>query len=579
MIEPEDFQFYEKMKVPPPTWCPECRLIRRLCWRNERFLYRRKCDLCKKDVLTTYHGDDPYAVYCHDCWYSDNWDPLSYGREYDFSRPFFLQWKELFDRVPRLNMWQLDMVDSPYSNIARGAKNAYLSYSLVGEGGENIFYSKSADASSNIFDCLSVKSCESCYENVNSVGNMNSHYCVESQNCIDSWFLFDCRNCQNCALSTNLRNQKYIIRNKKYSKEEYLKEVERLGLSSYEKRRGLEKEFDELSSRALHKFADIIKTARSYGNYIENTKQAEFCFNVYNAEEIKYCLRVVNLKDSYDVSYHVGSELVYEYLTGGRNSHAIRFTMSSLDALHETDYTDHCASSSNLFGCIGLRNKKNCILNKEYSEEEYKSLKNKILKHMDEMPHIDAKGRHYKYGEFFPLDLSPFGYNETITQEHFPITKKEAEEKGYRWREREKTKYESTVKSATLPDDIRQVQDSVLKEVITCQHHEMDEHSSHCEASCTSAFRVTPLELRFYRDKIIPLPRTCPNCRHFERLKKVTPFRLWHRKCMCDYRIYPNTTKHSHHVDGKCPNEFETSYAPERKEIVYCEQCYNAEVV
>ncbi|MFH1193084.1 MAG: hypothetical protein V1656_02080 [Candidatus Jorgensenbacteria bacterium] len=41
---------------------------------------------------------------------------------------------------------------------------------------------------------------------------------------------------------------------------------------------------------------------------------------------------------------------------------------------------------------------------------------------------------------------------------------------------------------------------------------------------------------------------------------------------------YTNTVPHIH-GGGKCPNEFETSYAPERKEIVYCESCYNAEVV
>ena len=28
IIEPEDFNFYEKIKVPAPTWCPECRMIR-----------------------------------------------------------------------------------------------------------------------------------------------------------------------------------------------------------------------------------------------------------------------------------------------------------------------------------------------------------------------------------------------------------------------------------------------------------------------------------------------------------------------------------------------------------------------
>ena len=47
-IEPEDFNFYEKIKVPPPTWCPECRMIRRMNYRNERSLYKQDCALCKK---------------------------------------------------------------------------------------------------------------------------------------------------------------------------------------------------------------------------------------------------------------------------------------------------------------------------------------------------------------------------------------------------------------------------------------------------------------------------------------------------------------------------------------------------
>lgn len=185
-VEPDDFAFYEKMQVPPPTWCPECRLIRRLAWRNERFLYHRVCAFCNNPIITMYHENEPFPVYCHDCWYSDKWNPLSCGVQYDFSKPFFVQWKELFNRVPRLNLWQLEMTNSPYSNIARTTKNAYLSYSLVGDGGENVFYSKSVDASSNIFDCLGISDCENCYGNVHGAGNSNSHYCVESRNNIDS---------------------------------------------------------------------------------------------------------------------------------------------------------------------------------------------------------------------------------------------------------------------------------------------------------------------------------------------------------------------------------------------------------
>jgi hypothetical protein len=35
---------FVKFLIPTPKLCPSCRHIRRLCWRNERKLYHRKCD-------------------------------------------------------------------------------------------------------------------------------------------------------------------------------------------------------------------------------------------------------------------------------------------------------------------------------------------------------------------------------------------------------------------------------------------------------------------------------------------------------------------------------------------------------
>ena len=90
-IEPDDFNFYQKIKVPPPTFCPDCRFQRRLLFRNNRVFYRRECGMCKKNLLTIYSKDKPYTIYCRECWLSDKWDPLSYGKEHDFSVPFFTQ--------------------------------------------------------------------------------------------------------------------------------------------------------------------------------------------------------------------------------------------------------------------------------------------------------------------------------------------------------------------------------------------------------------------------------------------------------------------------------------------------------
>ena len=96
VIKQEDFNFYEKVKVPPPTFCVECREQRRLAFRNERVLYKRICDLCGQNVVSRVSPDKKYSMYCTKCWWSDKWDPFDFGKDYDFSRPFFEQWKELF---------------------------------------------------------------------------------------------------------------------------------------------------------------------------------------------------------------------------------------------------------------------------------------------------------------------------------------------------------------------------------------------------------------------------------------------------------------------------------------------------
>ena len=85
---------------------------------------------------------------------------MKHGREYDFSKPFFTQWGELFEKVPRLNLWQLNCVNSPYSNIVRDAKDCYLAFSMV--GGEEVYYSKIVDSSKQIFDGLIVTDSEHC---------------------------------------------------------------------------------------------------------------------------------------------------------------------------------------------------------------------------------------------------------------------------------------------------------------------------------------------------------------------------------------------------------------------------------
>ena len=88
-------EFYEKIspsfdgkrfEIPTPTLCPEERQRRRLSWRNERTLYKRKCDATGKDIISMYSPESPFTVYEQKERWSDNWNALSYGRDFDFSR-------------------------------------------------------------------------------------------------------------------------------------------------------------------------------------------------------------------------------------------------------------------------------------------------------------------------------------------------------------------------------------------------------------------------------------------------------------------------------------------------------------
>jgi hypothetical protein len=128
-ITSDDFVFYEKIDVPPPTFCPQCRKQRRLSWRNDMNLYSRTCDLCKKSIISIYSTDKPFPVYCVKCWWSDKWDPKQYAQDYDPSRNFFEQFKELQSKVPALAMVNDDGIGSincEYTQDFAFSKNCYM---------------------------------------------------------------------------------------------------------------------------------------------------------------------------------------------------------------------------------------------------------------------------------------------------------------------------------------------------------------------------------------------------------------------------------------------------------------------
>lgn len=69
LIIAQEQAFYKRKSLPWPENCPECRRKRRLSLRNERKLFKRQCDNCKKEIISTYRPDSPYIVYCQECYW------------------------------------------------------------------------------------------------------------------------------------------------------------------------------------------------------------------------------------------------------------------------------------------------------------------------------------------------------------------------------------------------------------------------------------------------------------------------------------------------------------------------------
>ena len=230
----------------------------------------------------------------------------------------------------------------------------------------------------------------------------------------------------------------------------------------------------------------------------------------------------------------------------------------------ELEYCFECFDCKNCFGCVGLKKKSFCIFNRQYEKGDYWELVDRIKTKMLN----DGE-----YGEYFSLKHSLYPYIDTFASVLYPLNSQELEKKqAISFPEEQIKEYPNQIKAQDLPEDIKDVKDDVIEKSVLCEE-------------TGRPFRIIKGDLNFYRKHGIPLPTKHPQVRLLDRLKKRNPLKLWHRQCAClsaealaKEDAYKNTVAHFH-GEKPCPNEFETSYAPERKEIIYCEECYNAEVL
>jgi len=509
--------------------------------------------MCKKEILSMYSTDKPFPVYCPDCWWGDKWQASSFAQDFDFNRPFFEQFAQLQSKIPRISVYLVNSENCNYCNFVGDCKNCYLTFGSVYS--EDCLYG-SAYYSKNCVDNLVTRECELCYECTDSRKLYSCFYCQDCYGSDNLLFCYDMQGCSECISCSGLRNKKYHIENRPYSKEDFESAKRTIDLCDPAQRDKLLKQLESVKLETIRHFMPSNNAQNVSGTHIYNSKNTFQSFYVDRCEDSSYCMQVVDLKDCYDNNYTEENELCCDYLGmyGTKSTHFSNFSRHT----YEVYCSDYCINSKYLFGCSGLRDKEYCILNKQFGKEEYEELVPKIIEHMKKTPLRPvfapaSAGKQgsagYEWGEFFPVELSPFAYNETVAQEYFPMTKEGVEAKGWKWKDEvdEMPQVEKIIPANKLPDSIDDIPDDILNWAVECE-------------ATQRPFRIVKQELEFYRRMKIPIPHFHPDERHKRRMTLRNPRKLWERKC------------------DKCNKEIQTTYAPEKPETVFCEECYLKEV-
>lgn len=543
VISPEDLAFYDKVSpvfngkkelIPPPTFCPDCRMQRRLAWRNERNLYHRTCAATGKKIISNYSADKPFPVYETEYWFGDKWDTRHYGRDFDFGKTFLENFTMLQREVPRFMIQQQStMENSAYCNFASNCKDCYLLFDS--DFCRDSLYGNVLKHCVDCIDCSFLTKCELCYECIDCKNSYDLRYSRDCDNCSNSLFLKSCIGCKDCAFSVNLRNAQYVFGNRQLSKQEYERAVADLSIHSFAQLTKYRDEFTGYCSKQIHKYLQGNNNENVSGDHIYHSKNIRKSFNIDDCWDVAFCEILFQARNCMDVSsFGENIEWMYECTTAGLGSQSCGFCFTPVVNSSQLLYCDTAYASKNCFGCVGLHRNEYCIFNKQYTKEQYEALVPTIIDHMRKTG---------EWGQYFPHAASPFAYNETVAMDFFPLTRDQTAARGWQWKEEELQSQNYMGPDAVIPDTIGEVDDAITDKVLTC-------------SETGKKYKITPKEMSFHKKQNIPLPRMCPDERHRKRMALKSQRMLYTRLC------------------NHCGATLETTFAPDRPEIVCCEHCY-----
>jgi hypothetical protein len=328
------------------------------------------------------------------------------------------------------------------------------------------------------------------------------------------------------------------------TKEQYEEEINKINLESYKIFCGYWEEFIKmLRERSVWPENFNTSCEDCAGESLRKCLRCRECFSSTEATDCYQGLMTQGGAEK--CAYFSGLVKVGEaYMCAGvTNSQRVKFSCSLTQCLN-LEYCSTCYNCENCFGCVGLKNKKFCILNKQYSEEEY-------WQKVDEIK--CAMLENGEYGRFLPGDFSPAGI-EFSADIYFDYSPQELD---YFEAAIFDPKHGAVVSEKDLAENLP-IKPEELPDLISDADETKHVGRIIFDANLQRPFSIRKEDFEFYRRHNLPLPREhfISRVRRLARLCNVS-FNRYNTKCQnCKKEIW---------IAGNPTFE-------ERK--VFCTECY-----
>ena len=466
-----------------------------------------------KRVYSAFTDDVPFPVFSRDEWWGDTWDAYGFGRPFDFSQPFFVQFQRLRNAVPHicaLTAGELENCD--FSNNIAHAKNCYLVFSTTFV--EDSMYCESIYRCRDCIDCSYSYSSELCYDCLACANCYNVQGSICSEDCRDSHFLLNCRSCRNCFGCVNLSHAEYCVFNERRTKSDYQRFLARYDLATFGARESLREQAEQCWLRHPRPHVVSRSAERVSGNFIFDARDVIDSYIIRGGENLRCCFHChEGAKDCGDLSVStLQPELLFECLQILNGAFQCQFCFFCTERCANCLYCWMCFNCRDCFGCVGLRKKQYCVFNVQYAKGEYERLVAQIIEHMQ------TTG---EWGEFFPMELSPTPYNRSLAQRYFPMTRDSCKDAGLWWYDKPLVSAENAIEASVLPDGLPQSDAPLVVK----------------SARSGVLYRITAEEIRRYRDFKVPLPRLTYDERLEDRALQLGGVNLYDRQCPATGRM------------------------------------------